>query len=120
MVANALRHALPRGGTVVVSGYWWLDLTATLPGDPTTWRLVAFPASGASHPGWYVDGLERPEADEVNRLAESLATREEVAVVVTPGLSTAAVLERLADRAGLVSVLELPEARVLLRPPESR
>jgi len=120
VVANALRHALPRGGTVVVSGYWWLDLTAVLPDGSAAWTVVAFPASGASHPGWYVDGLEKPAADEMDRLAVTLATHEQVAVVVTPGLSTAPVLDRIAGRAGLVSVLELPQARVLLRPLRSR
>lgn len=119
VVAKAIATALPNGGTVVTSGYWWLDLNATLPGDPSAWRLVAFPAGSATHPGWYVDGVERPTNEEVNELSATLTTRKRVAVVVTPGLATATLLERMAARAGLARVVELPGARLLLRPPGS-
>lgn len=117
VAAAAIRSALPSGGTIVTSGYWWLELWYHLDRGGGRYELVEVPAAAGRHPGWYDPGSDVPGPAELERLAARLATRASAtAVVVTPGLATAAPLARLATHLGLDSRLRLPNGLVFLPP----
>jgi len=115
-LARRIAQALPAGGTVVATGYWWLDLWATLPPPATRWTLEAFPPDGAHHPGWVASQAPPPAEEDVTRLASLFADTRRIAVVVTPGQVSAPQLTRLAARAGLRPALEVPGGVLHLRP----
>jgi hypothetical protein len=114
-LAAALRVALPDGGAVVTSGYWWLDLWYRLGAEDARFALIEVPAAAARHPGWYADGADRPARGEVEALAERLGGVERsAAVVVTPTLATQPTLERLALHLGLAMRMQVPGALLYL------
>jgi hypothetical protein len=114
-LASELRHRLPRGGEVVIGGYWRLGIAYHLGAERSGFRLVNYPASAAAHPGWYQDGSDTPAPGELARLVATLRpTNSRAAVVVTPGLSTALDLDRLAAALGLQPAVTVPGARLWL------
>jgi mannosyltransferase len=116
-LAGAIAGALPAGGTVVIGGYWRLGVAHHLRAAGARFDLVSVPTVSAAHPGWYDDG-ERPAAGELDALAARLAAGGgTVAVVVAPGLATAAPLALLARRLGLTPALATPEAVLWLPAP---
>ena len=103
-MAAAIGGALPRGGTVVVGGYWQLGLRYHLRAQTGRFRFVNYPAAAATHPGWYDTGATPPERGEFERLLPGLGRRPpQTAVVVDPGLATAADLLALARTLGMPS-----------------
>lgn len=107
-VASVLARAMPEGGTVVTSGYWWLDLWYHLERTRRSFSIIQYPAAAMQHPGWYVDGVDRPRREELAKLGETLAAeRNASAVIVTPGLSSAPDLAALAARLALRPRLEV-------------
>ncbi|MDD5562582.1 MAG: glycosyltransferase family 39 protein [Thermoanaerobaculaceae bacterium] len=114
-IAASLRRALPDGGTVVIGGYWRLGVAYHLGAAAARDTLVNVPAEAARHPGWYDPRADVPAPDEVATLARRLlASPAAVAIVVTPGLGTAPVLERLAAVLHLRAALAIPGAVVFL------
>ncbi|HUK11654.1 MAG TPA: hypothetical protein VLW17_00015 [Thermoanaerobaculaceae bacterium] len=110
-LATALARALPGGGSVVVGGYWRLGIGYHLGRGAQRFELISYPAEAARHPGWYDDALDRPAADELERLATELRSREwRCAIVTQPGLATATDLAKLARALGLVPALAVPGA----------
>jgi hypothetical protein len=117
-LARTLGQALPRGGTVVVGGYWRLGLDYHLRRDGVRCTLVNYPAAAADHPGWY-DDSEHPQPGELEQLRTRVgqpANANPAAVVVSPGLVTVPDLERLARSLGLQPAFEVRGAVVWLAP----
>jgi len=108
-LAAALVQRLPGGGAVVVGGYWRLGLSYHLGAARARFALVNYPASAASHPGWYDPASDRPGAGELDALlAAARASGRPTAVVVGSGLPTAADLQRLVTALALQPVLGVP------------
>jgi hypothetical protein len=119
-LAAALRQGLPAGGTVVVGGFWRLGLAYHLAGETARYELMNYPASAASHPGWYEPAAERPAPGELDRLLSGLRSQgQPTAVVLTPGSATAADLKRLAAALGLQRDLAVPGAQLLVPGPRT-
>jgi hypothetical protein len=117
LLANELRQRLPAGGDVVIGGYWRLGIAFHLGRERERFRLVNYPASAATHPGWYDDRSDTPASSELERLLATLRPRAaQTAVIVTPGLATASDLERLATALNLAPEMAVPGARLLLPP----
>jgi hypothetical protein len=113
-LASELRHRMPGGGEVVIGGYWRLGIAYHLGDERSRFRLVNYPAEAALHPGWYDNASDTPTPGEVDQLLQRLRPRAaETAIVVSPGLRTAADLERLALALGLHPVLSVPGGRLL-------
>lgn len=112
-----LSRRLPNGGQVVIGGYWRLGIAFHLGREPDRFHLVNYPASAAGHPGWYDDRSERPAPGELDRLVAGLRPRAaQTAVVVTPGIESAADLERLGATLSLHPGLAVPGGRLWLPP----
>lgn len=110
-LAQAIRRHLPSGGQVVVGGVWRLGVGYHLEHGGPGFDLVSYPAAAAAHPGWYVSGVDRPAAGELEALAAHLQARP-VAVIVSPGAETGGDLRRLAGRLGLERVDAVPVAEL--------
>jgi hypothetical protein len=112
-LAAELRQRLPGGGEVVIGGYWRLGIAYHLGSERNRFHPVNYPASAAAHPGWYDPGSDRPIPGELDRLLARLRPRAaKTAVVVTPGIDTAADLERLAATLSLQPGLVVPGGRL--------
>ncbi|MGV8041895.1 MAG: hypothetical protein AB2L07_18155 [Thermoanaerobaculaceae bacterium] len=108
-LARHVRAGLPEGGTVVVGGIWRLGLDHHLGRAREQVELVSYPEAAGHHPGWYVDGYDRPRPGELEALAARLGERPlRAAVLVATGAETAPDLRRLAVRLGLMPVVEVP------------
>ncbi len=113
-LAAAIRERLPEGGEVVVGGYWRLGIDYHLGAARSRILLSNYPASAATHPGWYDPSSERPTPDELDTLRTRLQARAgRTAVVVTPGITTAAELERLGAALGLRPALSVTGGQLL-------
>jgi hypothetical protein len=107
-LAAALRERLPEGGEVVIGGYWRLGLSYHLGAARSPFVLMNYPASAAAHPGWYDPAADRPAPGELDGLLTALRNGgRRAAIVVTPGIGTAADLDRLGAALGLQPVLSV-------------
>ncbi|HLE61039.1 MAG TPA: hypothetical protein VI700_05840, partial [Thermoanaerobaculaceae bacterium] len=96
-------------------GYWRLGIAYHLGSERDRFDLVNYPASAAAHPGWYDPGSDSPIPGELGRLLAGLRPgAAKTAVVVTPGMDTAADLERLAATLSLQPDLAVPGGRLWL------
>jgi hypothetical protein len=121
LLARAIRERLPAGGEVVVGGYWRLGIAYHLGAEGPRFVLVNYPAEAAAHPGWYDPASQRPAPGELDALrARLLAGARPAAIVVTPGIPTAAELERLAATLGLRPVLRVPGGVLWVAPTGGR
>jgi len=118
VLARRIAGRYPQGATVVAAGHWWLDLATALGRYGQAYRVVAYPACVATHPGWYDPSSCRATADERERLATGLAaSRGAVAVVIGRGGQLDVELRPLLERLGLENALTLPGATLFLQPP---
>jgi hypothetical protein len=119
-LAEAIRQRLPGGGTVVVGGHWRLGLWYHLGGATSPYALVNVPAEAVAHPGWTIDVASAVAVREVDALTDRLAIEtaagRPLAIVLTPGLTTAKPLAAMAQRLGLREVLRLTTAVVWASP----
>ncbi len=116
-LARAVLQRLPEGGTVVVGGYWRLGLANHLGPERRRFLLVNLPAEAGRHPGWYDPLIDRPAPRELEDLSESLRNQAaRAAIVVAPGLDTAAGLRALAALLGLRPALAVPGGELYLPP----
>ncbi|MGE5236310.1 MAG: hypothetical protein ACM3O7_08190 [Acidobacteriota bacterium] len=116
-IARIVEDRLPAGGTVVISGYWRLGISHCLGRKLPRYVLINVPREAALHPGWYDDATDLVVPSEVAGVAERLAAgNRRVAIVVSPGLRSTAVLEALAEGLGLGVALDVPGARLFAPP----
>lgn len=114
-IAQAIRTALPAGGTVVIGGYWRLGVWYHLSAQRDSFTLVNVPGSAGRHPGWYEDSADRPGTGELKALAKQLQGKgAETAVIVTPGLATSSGLMELARGLGLRFQARMPAGLLFL------
>lgn len=117
-IARHVRAGLPDGGTVVVGGIWRLGVDYHLGRAREGVELVSVPEAAGRHPGWFVDGYDRPGPGELEALASRLSARpDRTAVLVAPGAASAPDLVRLAARLGLRPIIEVPGGVLFLPAP---
>ena len=101
-LAAAIMQTLPKGGTIVVGGYWRLGIWYHLGPSSNRFAIVSYPVEAAAHPGWYEPAVDRPGAAELGELARRLATEApRTALVLNPSLPTDRDLRELARDLGL-------------------